>query len=322
MARINSRRRPIALLVFSTLGALVVSGCADPTPSTGDKASASAGAKAESAITTSWGNKPVDSVVALVPAQFKNKPIKNAIYNNFPPQEFLEGNTLVGIQPDIALAVSEVMGVKLQNLSVGSFDSLIPGTVSGRYDMSSADFGVTADRLKQVDFVTEFKIGTAFAVKKGSSIKIDKATDLCGHSVGVQSGSYFIDQIKGANKDCAKAGLKSIDLKTYPDDGARILAITNGRIEITATTEDALGYTIKSQNVPLELQKFVYAPLEQAIVIPNDSKLGPAVEAGMKEIVENGTYAKILKKWGADSLAYDSADDVQYLTDPSQTPKS
>ncbi|MFF3372190.1 ABC transporter substrate-binding protein [Streptomyces sp. NPDC002680] len=321
MARITSRRRPIALLVFSALGALVVSGCADPTPSTGEK-TASASAKAESAITTSWGNKPVDSVAALVPAEFKSTPIKNAIYNNFPPQEFLEGNTLIGIQPDIALALSEVMGVKLQNMSVGSFDSLIPGTTSGRYDMSSADFGVTADRLKQVDFVTEFKIGTAFAVKKGSGIEIDKATDLCGHSVGVQSGSYFIDQIKGANKECTTAGLKPIDLKTYPDDGARILAITNGRIEVTATTEDALGYTIKSQNVPIELQKFVYAPIEQAIVIPDGSKLGPAVQAAMKEIVTNGTYTKILQKWGAETLAYDSPDDVLYLTDPSQTPKS
>jgi hypothetical protein len=29
-----------------------------------------------------------------------------------------------------------------------------------------------------------------------------------------------------------------------------------------------------------------------------------------------------LKKWGADTLAYDSANDVRYLTDPSQTPKS
>jgi polar amino acid transport system substrate-binding protein len=134
-----------------------------------------------------------------VPAQFTSKPVNNAIYNNFPPEEFLEGDTLVGIQPDIALALSEVMGVKMTNASVGGFDTLIPGVVSGRYDMSSGDFGVTADRLKQVDFVTEFPIGTGFAVKKGSSIKIEKAADLCGHSVGVQAGSYFIDQIEGAN---------------------------------------------------------------------------------------------------------------------------
>lgn len=313
---IKSHRTSMALFV-AAVGALVLSGCSDPaTDNAGGKTN-----DGKSMVTTSWGNEPVDSVVALVPEKFKNKPIKNGIYNDFPPQEFMEGDKLVGIQPDIALALGEVMGVELQNTSVGSFDSLIPGTVSGRYDMSSADFGVTEDRLKQVDFVTEFKIGTAFAVKKGSSLKIDKATDLCGHSVGVQAGSYFIDQLKAANKECTAAGLDAIKLQTYPNDGARTLAITNGRIEVTATTQDALGYQVTG-GVPIELQKFVYEPLEQAIVIPDGSDLGPAVEAAMKEIISNGTYEKILKKWGAESLAYASPDDVLYLTDPSETPKS
>lgn len=315
MSRINSFRITVALAV-AVVG---LAACADPegAPSS---SSGSGDASGGSMITKNWDLKPVESVAALVPAEFKKRPINNAIYNNFPPQEFLEGQTLVGIQPDIALALSEVMGVELKNASVGSFDSLIPGVVSGRYDMSSADFGVTKDRLKQVDFVTEFQIGTGFAVKKGSDIVIDEASDLCGHSVGVQAGSYFIDQIKAANAECTAGGRDAINLQTYPDDGARILAITNGRIEVTATTQDALGYTIDSQNVPLELQPFVYEPLEQAIVIPDGSKLGPAVEAAMKEIVRNGTYAKIMKKWGGQEIAYESPDDVLYLTEPSQAP--
>jgi polar amino acid transport system substrate-binding protein len=305
------------VLLSATVAGLA--GCADPQPAASSTtAAASAGSSGGSKITKSWNLKPVDSVAALVPAQFKDKPIANAIYNNFPPQEFLEGQTLVGIQPDLALALGEVMGLKMTTASIGSFDSLIPGVVSGRYDMSSADFGVTADRLKQVDFVTEFKIGTGFAVKKGSGITINKATDLCGHSVGVQAGSYFIDQIKAANSECTKAGEDAVQLKTFPDDGARILAITNGRIQVTATAEDAMGYTINSQNVPLELQSFVYEPLEQAIVVPDGSKLGPALAAAMKELVTDGTYAKIMEKWGGQSVAYTSADEVQYLTGPEQ----
>jgi polar amino acid transport system substrate-binding protein len=310
----NSPLRPIALLIIA-IGALVVSGCADPAPSAGGTSDTG-----KSMVTTSWDLDPVDSVVALVPDEFKNRPIKNGIYNDFPPQEFLEGKTLVGIQPDIALALSEVMGVKFENVSVAGFDSLIPGTLSGRYDLSSADFGVTADRLKEVDFVTEFRIGTGFAVKKGSGITIDKATDLCGHSVGVQSGSYYIDQIKGADQECAAAGLGRIELKTYPNDGARTLAVTNGRIEVTATNEDVLAYTIASQNVPIELRKLVYEPLEQGIVMPDGSALGPAVQAAMKEIIANGAYEKILKKWNVANLAYASPDEALYLTDPSQLP--
>jgi polar amino acid transport system substrate-binding protein len=307
----------VSTAVITTTGLV---GCADPAPPTSPTASPNSAGGAGSKITTTWNLAPVDSVVALVPPQFNNKPINNAIYNNFPPEEFLEGDTLVGIQPDIALALSQVMGVKLNNDSVGSFDALIPGVASGRYDMSSGDFGVTKERLQQVDFVTEFPMGTSFAVKKGSGITIDKATALCGHSVGVQAGSYFIDQIEAANHECTAGGLKEIHLQTFPDDGARILAVTNGRIEVTATSRDALAYTIDSQNLPLELQSFVYEPLAQAIVIPDGSALGPAVEAAMKEIISNGTYHKIMEKWGVQDVAYASPDQVQYLTKPDQAP--
>jgi polar amino acid transport system substrate-binding protein len=316
MSRKTAFRYPIAALALAAVSGLLLAGCADPTPAKGGKTETSG--SAASVGTSTFGLKPVDKVTALVPAEYKNKPITNAIYNDFPPEEFLKGGKLVGIQPDIAQALSEVMGVKFDNQSVGSFDSLIPGVVSGRYQISTADFGVTKDRLKQVDFVTEFPIGTGFAVKKGSGIKIEKASDLCGHSVGVIAGSYYIDQIHTANKDCAAAGKGAIKLQTYPNDGARILAVTNGRVEITATNEDSMAYTIASQNVPLELQKLVYEPVEQAIVIPKGDKVGPAVEAAMQELVSNGTYAKILKKWGVGHAAYDSPDKVKLLTDPSQ----
>lgn len=312
MNRFTTARRPAASLIAAVVSGLVLAACGSGSGS--DEAAPSDGG-------SDGAGSAVDSVAALVPAEFKNKAIVNAIYNDYPPHEFVKDGKLVGIQPDISAAIAKVMGVEIKVESVGSFDSLIPGTVSGRYNMSSADFGVTAERLEQIDFVTQFKIGTGFAVKKGSDVTIEKTTDLCGLTIGVQSGSYFIDQLKTVEAECSSAGLEKIDLKTFPNDGARTLALTNGRIQVTATGQDALGYQISSQNVPLELQPFVYEPLEQAIVLPDGSELGPAVEAAMKEIVSNGTYAEILKKWGVDDLAYSTADEVLYLTDPSQTPK-
>jgi polar amino acid transport system substrate-binding protein len=306
-----------ALAALTTLG---VTACADPTstPSGGGGGSPAAGETSGSYATTTWDLQPVDSVASLVPEEYKSKPIQNGQYNDYPPQEFLEGQTLVGIQPDIVLALSEVMGVKIENLSVGSFDSLIPGLSTGRYDMSSADFGVTKPRLEQVDFVSEFAIGTAFATKTGSPIKVEKTTDLCGHSVGVIAGSYFVDQVNEASAECEKAGMEPIALQTYPTDGARVLAITNGRVEITAATVDAMAWVIKSESVPLALQPLVYEPLEQGIALPKDSKLGPALQAAMREIMNNGTYTKILEKWDVAQIGYTSPDQVKHYTEPSQ----
>ena len=310
-----------ALAALTTLG---VAACADPTstPSSGGGGSPAAGespaAGSGSYATTTWDLQPVDSVAKLVPEEYKSKPISNGQYNDYPPQEFLEGQTLVGIQPDIVLALSEVMGVKVENQSVGSFDSLIPGLSTGRYDMSSADFGVTKPRLEQVDFVSEFAIGTAFATKTGSPITVAQPTDLCGHSIGVLNGSYFVDQVNQASADCEKAGKEPLTVQTYPTDGARVLAITNGRVEITAATVDAMAWVIKSESVPLTVQTLVYEPLEQGIALPKDSKLGPALQAAMKEIMNNGTYTKILQKWDVAQIGYTSPDQVKLYTDPSQ----
>ncbi|WP_369046006.1 ABC transporter substrate-binding protein [Sinomonas sp. P10A9] len=322
MYRRPSLHASLTVAAVTAVAALGLSACSDPgsTSNAGSNSSANASAAGASNVTTTWGLKPVDSVTALVPADVKDKAIQNGIYNDFAPQDFEENGQLVGIQPDIVLALSEVMGVKVNNVSVGTFDSLIPGLSSGRYDISSADFGVTKPRLAQVDFVSEFAVGTSFASKTGSGITVESATDLCGHSVGVLSGSYFIDQVNQASADCAKAGKAAVTLQTYPDDGARLLAVSNGRSELTATTTDAMAYAIKSQSLPLTLQKFVYQPLELGIALKKGSTLGPAMQAAMKEIVSNGTYAKILKKWGVSDIAYGSADRVTLYTKASQLP--
>jgi ABC-type amino acid transport substrate-binding protein len=316
-------RVTLTVSAVAAAAALGLSACSDPGSATkvtnNSSASASSGG---SNVTTTWGLKPVDAVAALVPADFKGKAVQNGIYNDFAPQDFEENGQLVGIQPDIVQALSEVMGLKVNNISVGTFDSLIPGLSSGRYDISSADFGVTKPRLGQVDFVSEFAVGTSFATKNGSGITIDSATDLCGHTVSVLAGSYFIDQVNQASADCAKAGKAEVTLQTYPDDGARLLSVTNGRSEITATTTDAMAYAIKSQSLPLTLQKFVYQPLELGIALKKGSSLGPAMQAAMKEIVSNGTYAKILAKWGVSDIAYPSADKVTLYKDASQLPSS
>lgn len=325
MYRRPSLRATLTVSAVTALSALALSACSDPgsTSNAGNNnSSASASSSSSSATTTTWGLKPVDSVASLVPAEFKGKTIQNGVYNDFAPQDFEENGQLVGIQPDIVLALGEVMGVKVNNVSVGTFDSLIPGLSSGRYDISSADFGVTKARLGQVDFVSEFAVGTSFATKNGSGITIDGASDLCGHTVGVLSGSYFIDQVNKASADCAKAGKAAVTLQTYPDDGARLLAVTNGRSEVTATTTDAMAYAIKSQSLPLTLQKFVYQPLELGIALKKGSSLGPAMQAAMKEIVSDGTYAKILAKWGVSDIAYPSPDKVTLYKDASQLPNS
>ncbi len=261
----------------------------------------------------------VPAIAKLVPEKFRSG-IDNGQYNDLPPQEFLQDGELVGIQPEIVRALSQVLGVPIENQSIGTWDSLIPGLLGGRFQISSSDFGVTAERLEQVDFVTEFSLGTAFAVKKGSDIEVKEEADLCGHSVGVLAGSYFVDQVKKVSEECTAAGKEPVEVMTYPTASAQILAEMNGRTEVTAEGQDTLGYTVSSQGLPLEIQELVLDSVPQGIIVDKRSGLGPALEAAMKEIVRNGTYAKILERWNVSELAA-TEDEIELLTDPAQAPK-
>ena len=73
----------------------------------------------------------------------------------FPPYEYHENDTIVGIDADIARAVAEQMGMELEIQDM-AFDSLIPAIQSGKADFAAAGMTVNEDRLKNVDFTDTY----------------------------------------------------------------------------------------------------------------------------------------------------------------------
>lgn len=295
------RRRGAGLSAAVTAAALLLTACGSSSTGAGDSADST---------TSQFGLRPVESIANLVPENFKAKDgIPNAIYNDAPPQMFLEGDKLVGVQPDFAEAVGEVLGVKFDNMAIGNFDTLIPGLQSGRYDVAFADFGVTKEREQAVDFVYQFDLGTSFAVRKGSDKKIEDADDLCGLQVGAAAGSYFLTQVKTISDQCVAAGKQPTTTSGYPTQSSAILAVSNGRLDAYAASSDQLAFVAKQQGAGVVAEPFVYEPVPQGIGLPKGSPLGPAIRAAVRELISNGTYAKILDKWGISSAAI-TADQV------------
>lgn len=255
-------------------------------------------------------------IAAKVPAAIREAGVlKDITFNNAPPDELVDdkGN-LVGWEPELGEAVATVLGLKWQADVSGAFDTFIPGLKNGRYDVSFTSFIATADRLKEIDILTYYNVGTGFAVKSDSGIKIDKETDVCGHSVAVIAGGAFIEQIEGI--DCAGAGLKPIDLKTFPSEAAAKLAVDSDRVEIYSTSANQLGYFIKQTGGNFAIQPFVYMPTPEGAGITKGSGIGPALKEAMDSLIESGVYKAIMNKWGIqdDGLVTEST----LYTDPTQ----
>ena len=83
----------------------------------------------------------------------------------FPPYEFYEGEKVVGIDAEVAEKIAEKLGLELEIADV-SFDSIIPGVQSGKYDMGMAGMTVTDERLKSVDFSSSYATGVQSVIVK------------------------------------------------------------------------------------------------------------------------------------------------------------
>lgn len=73
----------------------------------------------------------------------------------FEPYEYYDGDTVVGIDADMAQAVCDVLGYELQ-IEDMEFDSIISAVQSGKADMGVAGMTVTEDRLQSIDFTDSY----------------------------------------------------------------------------------------------------------------------------------------------------------------------
>ena len=69
----------------------------------------------------------------------------------FPPYEYYENGTIVGIDADMAQAIADKLGMNLV-ISDMEFDSIIAAVQSGKADFGAAGLTVTEDRLKIINF--------------------------------------------------------------------------------------------------------------------------------------------------------------------------
>lgn len=231
-------------------------------------------------------------------------PLTAAADATYAPNEFVasDGHSVIGMDPDLGHALGKVMGVKV-NFVNASFDTIIPGLQSGKYDLGMSSFTDTKARQKVVDFVTYFSAGTSFYVKAHGGPAIGSLADLCGHSVAVERGTTQADAAAMQNGKCTKAGKPGVGVHVYPDQNSANLAISSGRAQIGMADSPVADYIVKKSNGQFKLTGKPYNTAPYGIAIPKDSGLAKPVLAALKKLMANGTYAAILKKWGIQSGA-------------------
>jgi polar amino acid transport system substrate-binding protein len=244
-------------------------------------------------------------LAAQVPAEIKSKgTLTVAVDPTYAPNEFVgsDGKTIVGMSPDLANAVFAKLGLKVK-MTKATFDGIIPGLQSGKYDIGFSSFTDTKEREQVVDFVTYFEAGTSFMVAKSGGPAINGLADLCAHRVAVERGTTQADDAKAQSSKCTAAGKKAVTVNVYPDQNAANLALASGRGDVGMADSPVAAYIVEKSNGKLKLSGKLYGPFPYGIAIPKDSGMAEPTLAAVKAVMADGTYDKVLKKWGLEDGA-------------------
>jgi ABC-type amino acid transport substrate-binding protein len=204
----------------------------------------------------------------------------------FPPYEYHENDTIVGIDADIARAVAEQMGMELEIQDM-AFDSLIPAIQSGKADFAAAGMTVNEDRLKNVDFTDTYaQAAQVIIVTKDSPIA--SPDDLTGKKIGVQTGTtgdIYADDVENGEVQRFNKGMEAV------------MALNQGKIDAVIIDREPAKVFVK-ENEGLKILDEAFTEEEYAIAVKKgNTELLDKMNAAIKELKESGELQKIVDKY-------------------------
>ncbi|MEV8016363.1 ABC transporter substrate-binding protein [Streptomyces sp. NPDC086554] len=302
-ARKSAKSRMAAVGAIAVAGALLLTGCGDQTKDNG-------------------GEKVKDAPLAdKLPENIRDAGvIKVGSDIAYPPVEFKDksGKT-VGIDPDLGVALGKQLGVEFQ-FENGTFDTLLGGLRSKRYDIAMSAMTDTKNRQEGVDeetgkkigtgvdFVDYFTAGVSIYTKKGDDQGIKTWADLCGKKIVVQRGTVSHDLAKAESKKC-KAG-KKIAIESFDNDQQAQTRLRSGGADAGSSDFPVAAYAVKTsgggKDFELVGEQVEAAPYGIAISKKNP-ELRDAIKEALDAIIKNGEYDKIISKWGVEDGAVEEA---------------
>jgi polar amino acid transport system substrate-binding protein len=290
---VRTCQRPVMIAAaITTAAALALTGCS----SSGSKAGKSAASSGASGSSTASSN----GAKSLVPAKIASKgTLTFAMDATYPPDESISGGKIVGLDADLANAIAEQLGLKAQ-LQNATFDTIIPGLQSGKFDVGMSSFTDTKAREKVVDFVDYFQAGEGFYVKAGGSTKFNGLASLCGAKVAVENGTTEQTDAQAQAKKC------KVTVLTFSDQNQANLAVSSGRADVGFADSQVADYIVKQSNGQFATSGTAFAVSPYGIALPKSNGMAKAVEAALTGLIKDGSYAKILSKWGVSAGAIKS----------------
>jgi polar amino acid transport system substrate-binding protein len=290
---------------------LFAMGCGSSGPSSSESPSVSA----TSIDLASIAQDP--SINALLPARIRSGGVlRVAMGFPYAPWEYYDPATSknpAGFDYDLSQAIGAKLGVKA--LSINSpFDSIILSLKGGQNDMIMSDMYDNLDREQQgISFVDYAYDGTSILVKKGNPEGISNLDSLAGKTVTVLRGSTQQLLLEKLNQTFKSSGKQQMKILSLPGSPEGLLAVSGGKSVAQVTDHSQAAYIAQTTSAgnTFEVLTDPAAPhgYDPAIVgigiLTTNQQLVTAVQKALQALIDEGSYQKIIAKYGL--LPVDSA---------------
>ena len=221
---------------------------------------------------------------------------------SYAPLEYYAAHSkhVQGLDYDLAQAMANQLGdrVVFEN---HDFNSLITAVNRGRFDFVMSAMSDTRARSKRVDFVDYFLAGSGMLVAAGNPHRIFNLASLCGMTVDLQRGTSQESAVAAQSKACTQIGLKAITVKQYATDDEALKHFLAGESVAHISDYPVIAHLARTleggRRYAVAGRQFGVVPYGIAVSKKNP-KLRDRIQAALRTIIENGTYDRLLQKWG------------------------
>lgn len=206
----------------------------------------------------------------------------------FPPYEMTDDSgNIVGIDPEIAAAIAEKLGLELE-IDDMDFTAALEAVQGGRADFAMAGITVNEDRLAVMDFTDTYATGVQVVIVPEDS-DMTSPDDLSGKLIGTQMGTtgwqFCVDEF---GEDA---------VTPYDDAIVAVQALLNGQVDCVVI-DNAPAQSLVEANQGLRILDTPWVEEDYAIgIAKGNTALLDAINNALKELTEDGTVQSIIDKY-------------------------
>ena len=213
----------------------------------------------------------------------------------FPPFDFKgENGEVIGFDVDVLRAIGEKQNFNVTFVSANR-SQLFDNLKKGDYQLLASCLGMSPERLANSEMSKPYVFAPNVIMGKDNNAKT--LADLVGKKVGVQEGSYQLEELKKAQVSNIREDKSTFNAYS---------ALMRGEVDYVVGDAGVLSYLHKGNTDANKPQVFTSIYDKDADVrvafaaAKGNTDLINKINEGLQQIKDDGTYDKIYTKWFGD----------------------